>query len=133
MVGNAHILPDSRLQNETLGSVMMDWPLPGGGVVRIEAVRVYCGSCSKEFGLVPRDNTAFTFWLCSQCFAKYGAIANTYAMPDDEFNQNLAAEMESRFGHHLTPDGIRAAVEGHDLGPALEALMRDSPFLGADH
>jgi ribosomal protein L37AE/L43A len=107
---------------------MVDWEMPDGSTVRIEVEPVYCANCGKKYGFVPRDNTAFTFWLCRKCFDTYGEVANTYAMPDEDFNNAVAAEMEARFGHHLSDKEITDLTQGNNLGKMLEALERDSPY-----
>lgn len=126
--GNVHLLPDSRLSNETFGSQMVDWELPGGGTVRLEAVQIFCGNCGKLFGYVPKDTCSFVSWLCGKCFEKFGAIAGTYAVPDDLFNQSVAYEMQERFGHSLNDEEILYYLERNELGTALEKLAKESPF-----
>src|SRR5262245_40247221 len=105
----ADILPDSRMKNETVGSVMADWPMADGKTVRVECVKVYCGNCGKEYGFVPRENTTFAFWLCNQCFEKYGAVAGTFALPDEEFCQAVQHEMQERLGRDLSEQEILRA------------------------
>ncbi|MDE2102482.1 MAG: hypothetical protein KGL39_34870, partial [Patescibacteria group bacterium] len=102
-MSNAHILPDSRAHTGKQG-VMMDWQMPDGTTVRVEAVHVFCANCGKLYGLVPKENTVFTFWLCAPCFEKYGAIAGTFAQPDGEFMQSVVEEMTERFGRTLTAE-----------------------------
>jgi hypothetical protein len=127
--GNAHILPDSRLTHHpTFGSQMVDWPMPDGTTVRCECVMVYCANCGKEFGYVPKDNTSFAFWLCAKCFETHGAIAGTYAQPDDEFCKSVQEEMRKKFGRDLTGEELLALQECGKLGKALELLEKESPF-----
>jgi hypothetical protein len=127
----AHVLPDSRAR-EPKGCRVVDWELPDGRTVRVEAEPVYCASCGCPFGWVPRENMAFCFWLCNQCFERYGAIAGTYAAPDEEFRRAVVAEVEARFGRGLTDTELgRLAGEGR-LGRALELLSRESPYPGPD-
>jgi hypothetical protein len=122
------ILPDSRANNVTVGSKMVDWPMPGGKTVRIEVVLVYCANCGEPHGYVPKENTTFAFYMCQQCFEKYGNVPGTWAMPDDEFNQNVAHEIEERYGHELTEEELYREVCNGTLGPVLEALVKDSPY-----
>jgi hypothetical protein len=128
MAGNSHVLPDSRLHDQTQGSQVVDWPLPGGGTVRLEAVRIYCANCGKLYGWVPKDNTAFACWLCAKCFEKYGEAAGLCAVPDEEFRQAVQAEMRDRFGRDLTDAEIAALKSDNRLGRALELLERESPY-----
>ncbi len=133
MVGNTHVLPDSRLQNETRGSQMVQWAMPDGSCVRTEAVMVYCASCGHPYGWVPEETMACCFYLCRQCYEQYGAIASTYAMPDDEWNKNVLEELRKKasqwgIGHDPTLDDINWLAENNRLGPALEALARESPY-----
>jgi hypothetical protein len=123
-----NMLPDSRLQDRNLETVMADWPLVGGGTVRIEVSPVFCANCGKKYGFVPKENTAFTCWLCRDCYETYGAIAGTFAMPDDDFNQSVQAEMEERFGHALTLAELAYVIDRGQLGTALEKLEKESPY-----
>ena len=125
---NTHLLPDSRLANETLGSQMVMWKMPDGREVRVEAIKIYCANCGKLFGYVPRENCTFAFWQCAKCFEKLGAIAGTCAVPDDEFDRAVAFEMQERFGHALTDEEILHYYERGELGTALEKLARESPY-----
>jgi hypothetical protein len=103
--GNSLLLPDSRCSSD-VGSILVDRQLLDGSVVRQEFVPIFCASCGKEFnhkpidgipaGCVPKDSVSFVCWLCPPCFEKHGAVAGTYAVPEDEFNQNLQAEMRAR-------------------------------------
>mgnify|MGYP001613420978 CR=1 FL=1 len=123
------MLPDSRLsQRPDLGCQVVDWPLAGGGIVRIEAQPIYCGNCGVLYGWVPRENTTFAFWLCQQCFELYGNVVGCCAVPEDEFNKAVAYEMEERFGRGLTVGEIAVAKDLDRLGTALEKLERESPY-----
>jgi hypothetical protein len=126
---NKHILPDSRAKNVTVGSKIVDWPLPDGTTVRLEAVLIYCASCGKEYGYVPHENTVFAFYLCNKCFENYGKIAGTYAVPEEEFCKAVEHEVMERFGrNNLTEQDILNIISGNNLGSALAALARESPF-----
>ncbi len=122
------VLPDSRLHDANLATVMVDWSLPSGGTVRIEVAPVYCASCGVMFGYVPKENTSFAFWLCNQCFETYGAVVGTFAVPEEEFNQAVAHEMEERYGRHLTELELYREIEQGRLGTPLELLARESPY-----
>jgi hypothetical protein len=124
----AHILPDCRLKDKK-GTLMVDWPLPGGGTVRIEVEPSFCANCGNPNPhYVPKDNTTFDFWLCNQCAEDYGEIAGTYMMPDEEFNRAVEAEMLDRFGRSLDVMEIAVAVDRGTLGTALELLAKESPY-----
>jgi hypothetical protein len=126
---NQHVLPDSRLsQRPEWGCFMGDWQLPDGATVRIEIQPIFCANCGVLYANIPRDNTDFAFALCNDCFWTYGRIAGTYAMPDDEFNKKLAAEMQARYGRDLTHTELALEADQGTLGPALEALRRDAPY-----
>ncbi len=121
------VLPDSRLR-EPKGTAMVDWPLPSGKTVRVEAEKVFCANCGVPYGYVPKENTAFTCWLCNQCFEQYGAVAGTFAVPDEQFCRAVEYEMTERFGRALTDLEILAAMDQGKLGSALEKLARESPY-----
>ncbi len=121
-------LPDSRLHDAGQSTVMVDWVLPSGGTVRIEVQPVYCASCGVLFGHVPKENTTFAFWLCCQCFEQYGAVVGTYAVPEEEFNQAVAHEMQERYGRHLSDWELFRELEQGRLGTSLELLARESPY-----
>ncbi len=128
------ILPDSRLlQRPDLGCFMADWPVCGGGTVRIEVQPIYCANCGKPYGYIPKENTVFAMWLCRPCSETYGEIAGTYSLPDDEFNRRLAEEMDARYGRALTELEILREIENGTLGSALEKLALESPYAAADH
>lgn len=133
MSGNTHVLPDSRLKDQTLGSMVVDWPLPGGRTVRCEAVRVYCANCGKLYGWVPKDNTAFAFWLCGKCHGKLGPAAGLCAVPDQEFADAVAFEMRERFGRDLSESEIAYHAGRGELGTALEKLAQESPYPVPSH
>ena len=124
----AHILPDSRLKDQSQGSKIMDWTLPDGRKVTVEVSPVFCANCGIPYGYVPKDNTSWTFWLCRPCFDTYGDIASTYAVSDTDFNEAIANEMEERFGFVLTPEEIAIVEDQGQLGTALEKLLRESPY-----
>jgi len=128
------VLPDSRLKHHKIGTEMVQWRLPGGGTVRIEAEKIYCANCGKFWGHVPRENTTFSFFLCAKCFETHGTIANTWVQPDEEFVKDVAFELEKRFGPGGgTVENIARALEDNTLGPELMALLNDSPFPSHDH
>lgn len=123
----ASVLPDSRLQS-AVGCIMADWELPDGRTVRIEVQPIFCGNCGKHYGFVPKENTTFAFWLCRKCYEKYGAVAGTCAVPEDEFNRSVEAEMVERFGRSLTAVEVAALKEQDKLGRMLELLEKESPY-----
>ena len=116
------------MRDRSFGSLSMDWPLPDGRFVRVEVIPVFCANCGTPYGYVPRDNTSWAFWLCTPCFETYGAVAGTLAMPDEEFNRKVEAEMVERFGRVLTPDEIACVVARGQLGRPLELLTKESPY-----
>ena len=128
--GNTHVLPDSRLASRAdFGCVMADWELPGGGTIRLEMMPIYCANCGKHYGYVPKENCTFACWMCNECVAKYGLIANTYAMPDDEFNRAVAFEVQERYGKDMTELELFKEIEQGRIGTALEKLERESPYI----
>jgi hypothetical protein len=118
-------LPDSRLSNLN-GSVLMDWPLDDGTIVRIECVPIFCANCGKPYGFVPKDNITFVCWFCDPCFEKYGKQAGMLYSPDHEFRENVKNEMETRFGRHLTAEELLANKD--NLGTGLNNLIKESPY-----
>jgi hypothetical protein len=126
--GNEHVLPDSRLRDRNLGTVMGDWLLPSGETVRIEASPVHCANCGLFLTYVPKDNTSSTFFLCRKCFERHGVVPGTHATPEDEFNRKLEAEMAERFGRTMTAEELVAAEQLGQLGSGLELLARESPY-----
>ncbi len=121
-------LPDSRLADRDFGTVMMDWPLPDGTTVRIECSPIYCANCGELQGHCPRWSTTWACYLCLPCLELHGAIAGTLAVPDQEFMDAVAYEMQARFGRQLTADELVVACEQGQLGSALEKLARESPY-----
>jgi ribosomal protein S14 len=130
---NTHVLPDSRLKDRSLGSVVGAWEMPDGSTVRVECARVYCANCGRYYGLVPEGNTTFAFWLCRKCFETHGPVAGTWAVPEEEFCRAVAHEMEAKHGRHLTDVEIAALGCQGRLGKELELLARESPFAVPGH
>jgi hypothetical protein len=129
----ADLLPDSRLtQRPDLGATVVDWQMPGGGSVRVEVVPIYCAACGKMYGYVPRENTAFAFYLCRKCSENWSPLPGTFVQPDDDFCRAVAEEMVARFGRPLTDAELAAAAGAGGLGRALELLAKESPYPSAD-
>jgi hypothetical protein len=126
------ILPDSRLANPN--SFVGDWTLPDGTTVRLLVENVYCCSCGKLFGLCPSENMVDVVCTCRKCFEAYGAEldSSVYVSSTDEFCEAVGYEMQERYGRTLTDVEILNEAKDSNLGPALEALMRDSPFPCSD-
>jgi hypothetical protein len=126
-MASQHILPDSRAR-ESKGSKMVDWAMPDGTTRRIEVEICYCANCGKPSQWVPKDNTAAAFYLCDECFEKYGAIAGTCAVSDQQFCENVVQEMLDAHGRPLTDLELFKLMEQGELGTGLELLMRESPY-----
>ncbi len=127
-------LPDSRLtQRPDFGCVMGEWPLPDGTKVRCEQQPIYCVGCGKLFGYVPRENTVQATYICKKCYENDPFVFNGLAVSDEEFMRDVQHEMQARFGHDLTDIEVSIAEKDHTLGPALEALLRDSPYPSKDN
>lgn len=124
----ADILPDSRLKRADLKTVMADWKLPDGTTVRIEVCPVFCANCGAEHGFVPKDNTSWAFFLCDDCYEKWGVPANLMVESDTAFWERVHYEMLEKHGHVLTADEIFRLHEEGRLGKGLELLMKESPL-----
>jgi len=105
--------------------VDIDW---FGKTQRIEMVPAYCANCGLCNWYVPKDNTTFAFYLCNQCHEQYGEIAGHYAMPDEQFCQNVSNEMHEKFKRDLTDLEIFKLLEKGELGTSLELLVKESPY-----
>jgi hypothetical protein len=125
------VLPDSRLGSD-LGSMMMDWTNPVTGEVhRIEVVPTFCANCGVQNPYyVPKENCVWTFWLCENCAATYGAIAGTYTESDKAFWAKVQAEMIEHYGHILNQEEL-ARLQDQDWGP-LASLIKESPIKSGD-
>ncbi len=126
------MLPDSRCRTP-IGTLMADWPLPGGGTVRIEVEPIYCCACGKPWAWVPMENTAAVTAICQRCYDADPDCFAGQAVSDEQFCRDVSYEMAARFGRDLDPAEIARATAGGVLGLALEALLRDSPYAAADH
>jgi hypothetical protein len=122
------MLPDSRLADRDMSTVMADWALPDGRTVRIECSPVYCANCGSMYGYVPKDNTVFVMWLCNRCFEQYGAVAGTYAVPDEQFCKDVAHEMHEAYGRTLSDWELFNLMERGALVAPLVALEKESPY-----
>lgn len=121
------ILPDSRLRNPK-DCVIVDWPLMDGTTVRLELEPIFCFSCGKPNGYVPREIMSFVSWLCMPCSEKYGELASNWQASDGQFWQDVANEMKDRFGHVLDQRELCILAERGELGSALEKLEKESPY-----
>lgn len=124
-------LPDSRLKDRSCETVVGDFQLPDGRSVRLEMSPLYCVGCGKLGAYCPKDNTIGVTYICRKCFE---ADSNAFAgcvVSDEQFARDVAYEMERRFGRSLTE--IEVAQNEGNLGAALEALVRDSPYPGRDN
>lgn len=126
-MGAPGVLPDSRLADPK-GTVMGDWPLPGGGTVRLELEPIYCFHCGLFAGYTPREVMSFVSYLCQQCADEHGEYAKQWTTSDDAFWKTVAAEMESRYGHVLSQAELEHEAEAGTLGRMLELLERESPY-----
>ena len=117
---SASLLPDSRARTITTvrGAVCRAgvWHQP-----------LYCANCGADGGLVPEAETTFAFYLCKPCFEAYGAIAGTYAVPDEVFWARVLEETRQSDGRALTPAEMVAALADPDS--VLSRLARDRAVL----
>lgn len=70
-------------------------------------VPIFCANCGKSGGYVPEDTKNHAFYLCGDavgegCYAKFGAVAGTYAVPDEVFFERVKQESIEKYGHELT-------------------------------
>ncbi len=131
---NFDFFPDSRLTHRPdFGSQMVDWELAGGGTVRCEVVPIYCVVCGKLGAYVPKDNTVQATYICNKCWRDDNQVFDGMAVSDEQFMNDVQHEMQARFGHDLTDAEVLAQLERGNLGPALEALLRDSPYPNKDN
>ena len=113
MNNNIDILPDSRARDpkDLIPSKVGYWtPLD-------------CASCGNSGGMVPEENCNFAFWLCKDCFEKYGEIAGTLVVPDQVFWQKAKEEQLEKYGRLLDPVEIDV-VAREDASP-LATLIRE--------
>ena len=126
------VLPDSRLRDSDYGNVVADWlTLDAQGQphrIRLTLQPIFCFSCGKPQGYVPRDVVSWVCWMCQPCSEKCGDAAALCPHPDSQFWRDVAAEMVARFGHALTMEETNALAEQGRLGRALELLERESPY-----
>jgi hypothetical protein len=123
-----HVLDDCR--TKIANTFVGDWELPSGRVVRILLEYTYCCSCGKLYGVCPSENMVDVLCFCRKCWEKYGEemISGYYVSSTEQFCQDVGNELMERFGYTPTDVEIFEFAKDHRLGPALEALMRDSPF-----
>jgi len=46
-------------------------------------VPTFCANCQAQGPYVAEENCTFAFWLCNNCFEKWGPIAATMILPDE--------------------------------------------------
>lgn len=123
---NAHVLPESRALRP-VGAVMVRHEGPSGEELREEMVPLYCANCGKPCGYCSASIRAL-FYLCPPCFDDYGAIAGTYAVPEEAYNRDLAQEMADAYGRALSCEELAAEEAALRLPRAIELLGRASPY-----
>lgn len=69
---------------------------------------LFCGSCGRDGGRVmdtylPKQ---FAYYICDECFQKYGHVVGTYVEPDEIFRQKVVAAMQEEYGYVLTEPEI---------------------------
>lgn len=119
MTAALEILPDSRMKNPTnlrQHKGLMWQPL-------------FCASCGtdKGGGWVPelQANCTFAFYLCDECYGKYGTVAGTMVEPDVAFWDRVNAAQMEEFGRILeVPEIVEALKDGDHV---LSKLARDRP------
>lgn len=104
MLQKADVLPDSRARDpkRVIPSVYGDW------------IIISCASCSREGGRVLAQQAredGFAFWLCNDCFGKYGELTNMMVMPDELWWSAIQAEQVETYGRVLSFDELSAVVE----------------------
>jgi hypothetical protein len=120
------ILPDSRLINPK-DTVMADVEF-GDITIRMELEPIYCVSCAKPNGYVPKDVISFVTWICVPCALKYGGDAEKMQSGDEAFWALVEEEMIARFGRVLTQAELEIAADRGILGSSLEKLELESPY-----
>lgn len=121
------VLPDSRLKDPK-ATVMADWTLSNGHTIRLELEPIYCFNCGVPTGYVPRYIMSFVSWMCAKCSEAYGTLAANWKSSDEEFWAKVHSECLDKFGQGLTQQDLAILGDQGRLGPALEALARESPY-----
>jgi len=107
------ILPDSRMKVSSRNKFMNGlWWVP-----------IFCANCGKDGGWVPEENMTFAFYLCNKCHESHGAIAGTYAMPDEVFWKNVEEEMIDKYGRVLSHNEMGIELESNDS--VFSKLLRE--------
>lgn len=122
-------MPDSRTR-ELTGSVVVDWPLANGSIVRLELVPIWCIWCGRPCGHVPRRGTSFVSWLCAKCSVEHGKEVGLMRCADQDFWDKLAAEMLESYGEALTQEQLERLASRGELSRGLQLLERESPYRG---
>lgn len=81
------MLPDSRLQQVKTGGILVRMPW---GTCNCEPI--FCANCGRPGGYVPVENMTFAFYLCDNCFERWGPPAGVMMVPDEVFWQQVAAD-----------------------------------------
>lgn len=70
------LLPNSKPRARRI-----DWNISRCGV---EWIFIFCANCGKDGGRILENDYDFAFYLCQDCAGKYGEIAGTYMVPDQQ-------------------------------------------------
>jgi hypothetical protein len=65
----------------------------------------------------------FMFWLCNDCFKKYGELAGTMVVPDQVWWQRIKEESLEAYGRELSHEELQAVADS-DTSP-LATLIRE--------
>jgi hypothetical protein len=84
---------------------------------------VFCASCGKPYGFVPDELCTFACWLCNECSDKYGAIAGTMMMPDEQMWAKVHLELLERYGRFLSNEELLKLKE--ESTTPLGTLLRE--------
>jgi hypothetical protein len=132
------VLPDSRLKDETLGSVVANFEFDEVALVnglprlvkkkyRLEMLKIFCWNCGALQGYVPQGVMSWVSFLCNPCAAVCGEAAALLDTPDAEFWRVVSAEMERLYGRGLTQQELIVLVERSELPHSLQLLEKESP------
>lgn len=112
--GAIDLLPDCRLRDESKGEIT---------IRGLQFIPTYCANCKAGGPWVTKATCTFQFWLCDNCFEKWGPIAGTMVIPDEVVMQKVAEEIAAQ--KLTTPEAIIKAVE--DTSNPLYKLAKEMP------
>lgn len=89
----------------------------------VNCIPIFCANCGDGGPFIPEATMDFAFYLCDDCYKTWGAIAGTFAVPDEVFWARIRDAQIEKYGRILDPNELAEAIKESDN--PLAKLARD--------